>query len=50
MIKNSVYNNYKNLDDKKFKEAVGISKILFETIVPVLAEKVNKLHKGKVKK
>lgn len=46
MIKNSVYNNYKNLDDKKFKEAVGIPKILFETIVPVLAEKVNKLHKG----
>ena len=43
MIKNSVYNNYKNLDDKKFKEAVGIPKILFETIVPVLAEKVNKL-------
>ena len=35
--------NYKNLDDKKFKEAVGIPKILFETIVPVLAEKVNKL-------
>ena len=35
--------NYKNLDDKKFKEAVGIPKILFKTIVPVLAEKVNKL-------
>lgn len=46
MIKNSVYNNYKNLDDKKFKEAVGIPKILFETIAPVLAKKVNKLHKG----
>ena len=45
MIKNSVYNNYKNLDDKKFKEAVGIPKILFEIIVPVLSEKVNELHK-----
>lgn len=46
MIKNSVYNNYKNLDDKKFKEAVGIPKILFEIIVPILSEKVNELHKG----
>ena len=45
MIKNFVYNNYKNLDDKKFKEAVEIPKILFEIIVPVLAEKVNDLHK-----
>lgn len=44
MIKNSVYNNYKNLDEKKFKEAVGIPKILFEIIVPILADKVDELH------
>lgn len=46
MIKNSIYNNYKNLDDKKFKEAVGISKILFEIIVPILTEKINESHKS----
>lgn len=46
MIKNSIYNNYKNLDDKKFKEAVGIPKILFEIIIPMLSEKVKELHKN----
>lgn len=46
MIKNSIYNNYKNLDDKRFKEAVGIPKILFEIIVPILTEKINESHKS----
>ena len=41
-----VYNNYKNLDDKKFKEAVGIPKTLFEIIVPILAGKILELHKN----
>ena len=46
IIKSSVYNNYKNLDDKKFKEAVGIPKTLFEIIVPILAGKILELHKN----
>lgn len=45
MKKNSVYDNYKNLDDKKFKEAVGIPKILFDMLVPILASKVKIVHK-----
>ena len=39
MKKNSVYNNYKNLDDIKFKESVGIPRILFELIIPALTKK-----------
>ena len=45
MKKNSVYNNYKNLDDIKFKESVGIPRILFELIIPALTKKINDLHK-----
>lgn len=46
MIKNSIYDNYKNLDNKKFKEAVGIPKVLFEIIIPILTNKVDELHKN----
>lgn len=45
MKKNSVYNNYKNLDDIKFKESVGIPRILFELIIPALTKRINDLHK-----
>lgn len=44
MKKISVYNNYQKLDDKKFKEAVGIPRVLFEIIVPILTERINELH------
>lgn len=45
MKKISVYSNYEKLDDIKFKESVGIPRILFDLIIPVLTEKINKLHK-----
>ena len=46
MNKSSIYNNYRKLDNKKFKENVGIPKVLFEIILSILTDKINKLHKN----
>ena len=46
MNKNSIYDRYKNSDDLKFKENVGISKVLFEIILPILTDKLTELHKN----
>ena len=46
MKRKSTYDNYKNLSDEKFKEAVGIPKILFEIIIPILTSKINETHRN----